>query len=169
MKWFKYLERNFHAYSVMWKTMTFTQNRYSYAVALTFMWSWQKGRCGGCGVECNKGMFFSRSWSKEWMSSMTYLSTVPWPLRHGPRRPKLIFRWLQEDLGGGWGWGGVAVQCPIVSQGWDLKGRAQRTHFQARLTPMDTICPSEASLLPPFGTCAFRLKKLKITLAMLRS
>lgn len=164
MKWFKYLERNFHAYSVMWKTMTFTKNRYSYAVALTFMWSWWKGRCRGCGVECSKGMFFSRSWSKEWMSSMIYLQSLGhWDMGLGDRNS------CSDGSGRTWVGRKVALQCPSASQGWDLKGRPQSTHFQARLPPMDTICPSEASLLPPSVTCAFRLKQLKVTLATLRS
>lgn len=91
MKWFKYLERNFHAYSVMWKTMTFTKNRYLYALALTFMWSWQSGRCGGCGIECNKGIFFSRLWNKG-MNEFNDISTVPWPFRHWPWSPKIMYR-----------------------------------------------------------------------------
>lgn len=42
--------------------MTFTKNRYSYALSCGVD---TRGRRGGCGVECGEGMFFSRTWNKE--------------------------------------------------------------------------------------------------------
>lgn len=60
--------------------MTFTKNRYSYALALSRGVD-RRGRRGGCGAECSESMFFSRTWNKEineFNDSSLAIETLAW-------------------------------------------------------------------------------------------